>query len=71
MLSGDRVFWLVFMKLPFSDSQEFLKMSITPEIQDLVERLNQELGEIEQEATEGENIIQQLMSLFSNNASLI
>lgn len=59
------------MKLPFSDSQEFLKMSITPEIQDLVERLNQELGEIEQEATEGENIIQQLMSLFSNNASLI
>ncbi|MDJ0717514.1 MAG: hypothetical protein QNJ54_25385 [Prochloraceae cyanobacterium] len=46
-------------------------MSITPEIQTLVDRLNQELGEIEQEATEGENLLRQLMSLFSNNASLI
>jgi hypothetical protein len=46
-------------------------MSITPEIQTLVERLNQELGEIEREATEGENLLRQLMSLFSNNASLI
>jgi hypothetical protein len=46
-------------------------MSITPEIQALVDRLNQELGEIEQEATEGENFLRQLMSLFSNNASLI
>lgn len=46
-------------------------MSITPEIQALVDRLNQELGEIEQEATEGENLLRQLMSLFSNNASLI
>jgi hypothetical protein len=33
--------------------------------------LNQELGEIEQEATQGENLLRQLMSLFSNNASLI
>ena len=46
-------------------------MSITPEIKALVDRLNQELGEIEQEATEGENLLRQLMSLFSNNASLI
>lgn len=46
-------------------------MSITPEIQALVEGLNQELGEIEREATEGENLLRQLMSLFSNNASLI
>jgi hypothetical protein len=46
-------------------------MSITPEIQALVDRLNQELGEIEGDATEGENLLQQLMSLFYNNASLI
>ena len=46
-------------------------MSITPEIQALVDRLNQELGEIEREATEGENLLRQLMSLFANNASLI
>ncbi|MGF1489676.1 MAG: hypothetical protein ACFBSE_21535 [Prochloraceae cyanobacterium] len=46
-------------------------MSITPEIQALVDRLNQELGEIEQEATEGENLLRQLMSIFSNNPSLI
>jgi hypothetical protein len=46
-------------------------MSITPEIQALVARLNQELGEIEREAIEGENLLRQLMSLFYNNASLI
>lgn len=46
-------------------------MSITPEIQALVDRLNQELGKIEQEAIEGENLLRQLMSIFSNNASLI
>lgn len=46
-------------------------MSITPEIQALVDRLYQELKEIEQEATEGENLLRQLMSLFANNASLI
>lgn len=46
-------------------------MSITPEIQALVDRLNEELEEIEREATEGENLVRQLMSLFSNNASLI
>jgi hypothetical protein len=46
-------------------------MFITPEIQTLVERLNQELGEIERTAIEGENLVRQLMSLFSNNASLI
>ena len=52
-------------------SQFSVHMSITPEIQALVDRLNQELGEIEREVTEGENRIRQLMSLFSNNASLI
>jgi adenine C2-methylase RlmN of 23S rRNA A2503 and tRNA A37 len=46
-------------------------MSITPEIQALVERLNQELDKIEQESIEGENLLQQLMSVFSNNVSLI
>ena len=46
-------------------------MSITPEIQALVGRLNQELGEIEREATEGEHLLRQLMSLFYNNTSLI
>ena len=46
-------------------------MSITPEIEALVDRLNEELREIEQEAIEGENLLRQLMSLFSNNASLI
>jgi uncharacterized coiled-coil DUF342 family protein len=46
-------------------------MSITPEMQALVDRLHQELVEIEQEATEGENHLRQLMSVFSNNAQLI
>ncbi len=46
-------------------------MSITPEIQALVDRLNQELDEIEQQTIVGENILRQLMSVFSNNASLI
>jgi hypothetical protein len=46
-------------------------MPIPPEIQSLVDRLNEELGEIEREATEGENFLRELMSLFSNNASLI
>ncbi|MEM7590769.1 MAG: restriction endonuclease subunit S [Cyanobacteria bacterium P01_A01_bin.83] len=46
-------------------------MPIPPEIQSLVEQLNLELEEIEREATEGEKIVRQLMSLFPNNASLI
>ncbi len=46
-------------------------MPIPPEIQSLIDRLNLELEEIEREATEGENLLRRLMSLFPNNASLI
>ena len=46
-------------------------MPIPPEIQSLIDRLNLELEIIEQEATEGENLLRQLMSLFPNNALLI
>lgn len=46
-------------------------MSIPPEIQSLIDRLNLELEIIEREATEGENLLRQLMSLFPNNALLI
>ena len=46
-------------------------MSITLDILDLINRLDRELKEIEQEAIEGESILRQLMSLFSNNSSLI
>jgi hypothetical protein len=44
-----------------------IQMPIPPAIQSLIERLNQELEEIEREATEGENLLRQLMSLFPNN----
>ena len=46
-------------------------MPIPPEIQSLIDRLNLELEIIEREATEGENLVRQLMSLFPNNALLI
>ena len=46
-------------------------MSIPPEIQSLIDRLNLELETIEREATEGENLVGQLMSFFPNNALLI
>lgn len=46
-------------------------MPISPEIESLIERLNLELETIEREATEGENLLRQLISLFPNNASLI
>lgn len=46
-------------------------MPIPPEIQSLIDRLNLELEIIEREATEGENLLRQLMSLFPNNALLI
>jgi hypothetical protein len=46
-------------------------MPIPPEIQSLIDRLERELQEIEQEATEEENLLRELMSLFYNNASLI
>ena len=46
-------------------------MPIPSEIQSLIDRLNLELETIEREATEGENLVRQLMSLFPNNALLI
>ncbi len=45
-------------------------MPIVPEIQALLERLNQELDESEQVATEGLNIIRQRLSLFPDNEIL-
>ncbi|MBO1350196.1 MAG: hypothetical protein EBE86_023755 [Hormoscilla sp. GUM202] len=45
-------------------------MPITPEIQALVNRLNQELNQTEQEATEGLNIVRPLLSRFPENDRL-
>jgi len=45
-------------------------MPITPEIQALVDRLNQELNQTEQEATEGLNIVRPLLSRFPENDRL-
>ena len=42
-------------------------MSITPEIQALVDRLNQELGEIEQEATEGQHPVLKQTGLHASS----
>ncbi len=46
-------------------------MPILPEIQALVDRLNQELNETEQEAIEGINLVRQRLSLFPDNEVLI
>jgi predicted ATP-grasp superfamily ATP-dependent carboligase len=46
-------------------------MTIPPEIQELIDRLNQELLEIDQIATEGLNRVSALLSRFLNNAILI
>ena len=46
-------------------------MPIPPEIQELIDRLERELEEIEHEAIEGLNLLQPIMSQFPNNASLI
>jgi hypothetical protein len=45
-------------------------MSIPPEIQALVDRLNQELEEIEQEVIEGLNLIRPILTSFPNNVIL-
>lgn len=45
-------------------------MPIAPEVQALIDRLNQELDESEQAATEGLNIIRQRLSLFPDNEIL-
>jgi hypothetical protein len=46
-------------------------MPIPPEIAALVDRLNQELNETEQEATEGVNLVRPLLSRFPDNVIII
>jgi uncharacterized protein YpbB len=46
-------------------------MSISPEIQNLINRLEQELNEIESDVREGLNIIQPIFASFPNNDLLI
>ena len=46
-------------------------MPIPPEIETLVERLNIELETIEQEATEGLNLVRPILSSFPDNVRLI
>lgn len=46
-------------------------MPITPDIQALIDRLNQELDQIEQQATEGLLLVRRIMSFFPDNARLI
>lgn len=45
-------------------------MSIPPEIQALVEQLNQALNQTEQDAKEGLKIVRLMLSLFPNNVTL-
>ena len=46
-------------------------MTISPEIQILVDRLNQELNQIEQQAREGLDIARRLLDRFPDNVRLI
>lgn len=46
-------------------------MSIPSEIQDIIDRLNGELRQIEQEATRGMNLIRPLLEFFPNNDTLV
>jgi len=46
-------------------------MTITPEIEAVIERLNQELSEIEGETITAEEQLSQLMSIFPDNEMLI
>lgn len=46
-------------------------MTIPPEISALIDRLNQELDQTEQEATEGLNLARAALSRFPNHALLI
>jgi hypothetical protein len=45
-------------------------MSIPAEIADIIDRLNQELKETEQEATEGINLVRPILSRFPENVAL-
>lgn len=46
-------------------------MQLPPEIDDLLEQLNQELNQVEQEATAGLNLAKPILDRFPNNATLI
>lgn len=46
-------------------------MTIPPEINSIVESLNQELNEIEQQATAGQNLARIILDKFPNNARLV
>lgn len=46
-------------------------MQIPPEIDALVEQLNQELNQVEQEAIEGLNFVSSVLKRFPNNAILL
>ncbi|WP_013324591.1 hypothetical protein [Gloeothece verrucosa] len=46
-------------------------MPIPSEITELIDRLNQELSQIEQDASEGVSLIRLLLSQFSDNVRLI
>jgi len=46
-------------------------MPIPSEIQNLIERLNQELAETETDATQGLNLVRPILSRFPDNARII
>ncbi len=46
-------------------------MPIPPDIQALINRLNQEINETEQEAIKGLNLVRPILSLFPDNAILV
>jgi hypothetical protein len=46
-------------------------MSVPPEIDSLIERLNQELGQSEQLAINGINLVKLILSRFPDNARMI
>jgi hypothetical protein len=46
-------------------------MQIPPEIDAVIERLNEELNQVEQEATAGLNLTRTILEHFPNNATLI
>lgn len=46
-------------------------MPIPPEINEIIQRLNQELNQIEQDATEALNLLQPRLNLFPNNPVVV
>ncbi|MFB2892244.1 hypothetical protein ACE1CI_04785 [Aerosakkonemataceae cyanobacterium BLCC-F50] len=46
-------------------------MPIPPEIEAIINRLNQELNSIEQKSREGSNLVRAILSIFPNNAIII